>query len=177
VQGRFIPNADVMKQLKIGRCWFWGGPGGNGFYFGQAPNPDSRITLSETLDPVFGQQQVKINWQFSEADENTYNQVVALYQAALKKINPAYSVSCISWEQLKSHAVINGHHLGTTRMSNTAADGVVNTDLRSHDLQNLYVAGSSVWPSCGISNPTFTIITLSIRLADHLISELSGSVK
>lgn len=178
VQGRFIPNADVMKEFEIGRCWFWGGMGGNGFYFGQAQNPDSQITLIETLDPVFNQKEIKINWAFTDADKKTYNQVTALYQDAVKKINPSCNVSWISWEQLKSHAVVNGHHLGTTRMSNTSADGVVNTDLRSHDLENLYVAGSSVWPSCGISNPTFTIITLSIRLADHLIKTFfSGTPK
>ncbi|HEY1137759.1 MAG TPA: GMC family oxidoreductase [Xanthomonadaceae bacterium] len=63
---------------------------------------------------------------------------------------------------------VNGHHIGTTRMSTDPAGGVVNADLKVHSLDNLYVAGSSVFPSAGISNPTFTIITLSIRLADHL---------
>ncbi|MFN0215733.1 MAG: GMC oxidoreductase [Saprospiraceae bacterium] len=173
VQGRFIPDAETTKNLKIGRCWFWGGSGGHGFYFEQALNPNSYITLSDKVDKVFGQQEVRINWDLSEDDENSYNQVTALFQAAVKKINPKVVVTCVPWEQLKGGAVVNGHHLGTTRMSNTAADGVVNPDLRSHDLNNLYIAGSSVWPSAGISNPTFTIITLSIRLADHLTRTFS----
>jgi choline dehydrogenase-like flavoprotein len=45
---------------------------------------------------------------------------------------------------------------------------VVDANLKVHSLDNLYVAGSSVFPSAGISNPTFTIIMFSIRLADHL---------
>jgi hypothetical protein len=179
VNARFIPDADTVRNNKIGRCWFWAG--GGGYYFGQAANPDSRITLTDTLDQVFGQQEINIDWEFCQADEDSYNTVTNLFnttvgQTPLGKQSGA-SVTAIPWDQIKSRVVVNGHHLGTTRMSETAADGVVNTDLRSHDLDNLYVAGSSVWPSCGISNPTFTIITLSIRLADHLIKELAGGIK
>jgi choline dehydrogenase-like flavoprotein len=51
---------------------------------------------------------------------------------------------------------------------------VVDANLKVHSLDNLYVAGASVFPSAGISNPTFTIITLSIRLADYLRKALTG---
>ena len=57
-------------------------------------------------------------------------------------------------------------------MSADPAQGVVDANLKVHSLANLYVAGSSVFASTGISNPTFTIITLSIRLAEHLIGVL-----
>lgn len=173
VTGRFSPSANTIRQQKIGSCWFWGNSGGSGFYFEQAPNPDSRVTLSTKTDKVFGQPQAKITWLLSDDDQHTYEQVTALYTKAVKTINPSLSVSCIPWEQIKSRVVINGHHLGTTRMSSTAKDGVVDKNLRSHDLQNLYVVGSSVWPSAGISNPTFTIIALSIRLAKHLTQTLA----
>ena len=46
--------------------------------------------------------------------------------------------------------------------------GVVDPNLKVHGIDNLYVAGSSVFPTCGTSNPTMTIVALSIRLADHL---------
>ena len=46
--------------------------------------------------------------------------------------------------------------------------GVVDGDARVHELENLYVAGSSVFPTYGASNPTLTVIALAIRLADHL---------
>jgi len=168
VQGRFIPNAEVTRENDIGRCWFWAGTGGNGFYFEQSPNPNSRITLTDTTDPVFGQKQTHIHWEFNEHDEKTYNTVIALFEKAIQKINPAASLTSISWDELKSRVVVNGHHMGTTRMSTSAENGVVDKNLCSHDLDNLYVAGSSVWPSAGISNPTFSIIAFSIRLADYL---------
>ncbi|MBL4704191.1 MAG: GMC family oxidoreductase [Flavobacteriales bacterium] len=174
VEGRFIPNAEKTKELGIGRCWFWAGAGRNGFYFEQAPNPNSRITLTDSVDPIFCQQQTSINWELTDLDENTYNQVTALFREAVKEKNPNSDVITISWEDLKSKAVVNGHHLGTTRMSNSPQDGVVDSNLRSHELDNLYVAGSSVWPSAGISNPTFTIIALAIRLARHLSTQIEG---
>jgi choline dehydrogenase-like flavoprotein len=77
-------------------------------------------------------------------------------------------VSFYPWEYVHNQLVVNGHHLGTTRMSANPEDGVVDANLKVHSVDNLYVAGASVFPHAGISNPTFTIIALSIRLAEHL---------
>lgn len=164
VTGRFIPSAQQATKLGIGRCWFWAG-GGN-YYYEMTPNPDSRITLSDTNDPVFGQPQTHINWQLSPNDETTYNQATALFKTAVNNLGG--DVSFLPWQSVKSQLVINGHHIGTTRMSDDPSKGVVDANLKMHDLDNLYVAGSSVFPSTGISNPTFTIITLSIRLSSYL---------
>jgi choline dehydrogenase-like flavoprotein len=64
------------------------------------------------------------------------------------------------------------HHMGTTRMSDDPKTGVVNRDCRMHSVHNLYVAGSSVFPTGGYANPTLTIVALAIRLADHLRAQL-----
>lgn len=58
--------------------------------------------------------------------------------------------------------------MGTTRMSACARSGVVNADCRVHGIDNLFVAGSSVFPTSGWANPTLTILALAHRLADHL---------
>jgi len=68
----------------------------------------------------------------------------------------------------KVHDSLAKHHIGTTRMHNSSNFGVVNSNCRSHFVDNLYVIGSSVFPTGSATNPTFTIIALSIRLADHL---------
>jgi choline dehydrogenase-like flavoprotein len=60
------------------------------------------------------------------------------------------------------------HHLGTTRMSDDPKQGVVNADSMVHGVNNLYVAGSSVFPTYGSSNPTLNLIALTLRLGDHL---------
>ena len=64
---------------------------------------------------------------------------------------------------------VNGeHHIGTTRMSADPAHGVVDSDCRVHGLSNFYIAGSSVFPTSGFTNPTLTIVALACRLARHL---------
>ena len=60
------------------------------------------------------------------------------------------------------------HHMGTTRMHVDPRHGVADADCRLHDLSNLFVAGSSVFPTYGTANPTLTILALSFRLAEHL---------
>ncbi len=161
VGGRFTPDAIEQEKLEIGGSWFdinW-----NGLYFEMTPNPDSRITLADTCDEVFGQKQTKITWELSARDETTYKYSLQMFQNALS------GVTFEAWNDVKDSWVVNGHHIGTTRMSNGPEDGVVDKNLKVHSLDNLYVAGASVFPSAGVSNPTFTIVTLSIRLADHLI--------
>jgi choline dehydrogenase-like flavoprotein len=70
--------------------------------------------------------------------------------------------------------VTNGHHhMGTTRMNRDARQGVVDEHCRVHSLANLYVAGSSLFPSYGCDDPTMTIVALALRLSDHLKSVLS----
>ena len=65
-------------------------------------------------------------------------------------------------------AVGAGHQMGTTRMDDDPARGVTDGNAKVHHTSNLYVAGSSLFPRCGWSNPTLTIVATSIRLADHL---------
>ncbi|HKP10576.1 MAG TPA: GMC family oxidoreductase [Blastocatellia bacterium] len=161
---RFIPNPRRTKDCGIGRCWFWAG--GGQYYFEMTPNPDSRITLCDTKDTVFDQRQTHIEWHLSPQDEYTYNETTNLFQTAVTDLGGG--VSFDTWEEVKSQLIVNGHHIGTTRMSDKPETGVVDPNLKVHSLNNLYVAGASVFPTAGISNPTFTIIMFSIRLADHL---------
>lgn len=63
---------------------------------------------------------------------------------------------------------ISWHHMGTTRMAADPAQGVVDATCRVHGTGNLYLAGSSVFPTTGNANPTLTIVALALRLADHL---------
>jgi choline dehydrogenase-like flavoprotein len=62
------------------------------------------------------------------------------------------------------------HHIGTTRMHDDPECGVVDSNGRVHGMDNLFVTGSSVFPTGGYANPTLTIVALAIRLADHLRS-------
>ena len=63
--------------------------------------------------------------------------------------------------------------MGTTRMADKAEDGVVDSDGRVFGVDNLFVAGSSTFPTGGASNPTLTIVALALRMADRLKVELA----
>ena len=60
------------------------------------------------------------------------------------------------------------HHMCTTRMSDDPRTGVVDRDCRVHGTRNLYVGGSGVFATPGFVNPTYTVVQLALRLADHL---------
>ncbi|MHC4992267.1 MAG: GMC family oxidoreductase [Planctomycetota bacterium] len=60
------------------------------------------------------------------------------------------------------------HQMGTTRMADGPERGVVDSDCRVFGLDNLYVAGASVFPTSGVINPTLTLVALALRLADHV---------
>lgn len=164
VEGRFVPDSATLRREGIGACWFWAG--GGQCYFEMAPNPASRVTLSDTTDKVFGQPQAHIDWQLSDLDQRTYEVTASLFKASVAKLGG--QAWAADWADVKAQLTVNGHHIGTTRMSSAPEDGVVDANLRVHSIDNLYVAGSSVFRTPGISNPTFTIIALSIRLAEHL---------
>lgn len=61
------------------------------------------------------------------------------------------------------------HIMGTTIMGNDAKTSVVDSNCRTHDHPNLFIAGTSVMPSASCMNPTLTGAALSLRLADHLL--------
>src|SRR5664279_3989594 len=67
------------------------------------------------------------------------------------------------------------HHVGTTRMSADPRHGVVDKDCRVQSVENLYVAGSSVFTTGGYANPTFTLVALALRLAETLRDRLHAT--
>jgi choline dehydrogenase-like flavoprotein len=66
------------------------------------------------------------------------------------------------------------HQTGGTSMSECPEDGVVDHQLRVHGVANLFLASCSVFPSAGSANPTFTLLALTIRLAEYLKALLRG---
>lgn len=72
----------------------------------------------------------------------------------------------IASEDPKIQAV--GHIHGTTRMGRDAASGVVDSNARVFGTDHMYMAGSSIFPNAGFPNPTMNLVTLAIKLGDHL---------
>ena len=137
----------------------------------QEPNPDSRVTLSDELDPL-GQRRAHLHWALTERDKHTMRTLAHAVDAELRRLGLG-EISFAPWLEADDLSfgedLVGGHHhMGTTRMSADPADGVVRADCRAHDVDNLYITGSSVFPTSSFVNPTATLLALGLRLADHL---------
>jgi choline dehydrogenase-like flavoprotein len=132
----------------------------------QSPNPASRVRLDESVDPL-GARRVRIEWRLTDQDFSSIAAAQQLFARAFAPEHPDMlpEDGPDGW----AHRVAPGaHHLGTTRMHHDPRSGVVDANCRVHGTANVYVAGSSVFPTGGWAPPTLTIIALAIRLADHL---------
>ena len=133
----------------------------------QLPNRNSRVTLGKTVDAL-GQRRARLDWQLQQDDIDKFVKGQALMakefaQSGVGRLIP------YSFDSFPPRGIRGGyHHMGTTRMSLNSKDGVVDSNCRVHGNSNLYIAGSSVFPTSGFANPTFTIAALAIRLGDHL---------
>lgn len=131
------------------------------------PNPESRVTLAAEKDAL-GLPRVHLEWVWSKADLDGLEACADAFGDALG----AGGQGRFCWPGRRNDLVAmagpSRHHIGTTRMNADPRQGVVDTDSRVHGLANLYVAGSSVFPTSGIANPTLTLMALTVRLADHL---------
>jgi len=89
----------------------------------------------------------------------------AVRQAGVGHLERAFPDAPAAWRRALE---AGKHHMGTTRMHAAPRHGVVDENCRVHGTANLFVTGSSVFPSGGYANPTLTIVALAARLGDHL---------
>jgi choline dehydrogenase-like flavoprotein len=137
----------------------------------QRPSPDNRVRLSSKRDRL-GNKKACLQWSWSQPEVDSYWRSVKLTQENFETIGAG---EYINPKNLGCGNVPNGgtgwHQMGGTRMSSLAEQGSVDTTCRYHGVENLYIAGSSVFPSSiGYANPTLTVVALSLRLGDHLAS-------
>jgi choline dehydrogenase-like flavoprotein len=149
----------------------------------QAPNPDSRVTLTGERDAL-GMPRVALDWRLSPIDKRSVRVTMEALDGELRRLDlgtctpePWLAEDGPDWEVdplISNHPIGGFHHMGTTRMAASPRAGVVDADCRVHGVANLYVAGSSVFPTGGWANPTLTIVALALRLADHLGRRRAG---
>lgn len=137
----------------------------------QEPLSASRITLSPERDAI-GMFRSRIDWRVSPREWKTIQRFTqmaqqALENAGLAKLEPQPELALADgYRQVTFDD--SYHWMGGTRMSASAADGVVDTNLKLHGVRNAYVCSASVYPTSGFANPVHTLLALTIRLADHL---------
>ncbi len=142
----------------------------------QNPDPESRVTLSNEKDAL-GMSRARVDWRMSEMERTTARHFHGLIAGQLMELGLGQTDPS-AW--LTSNKPLNNqelygtyHHIGTTRMSKDPRDGVVDEQLRTYGVDNLYMTGCSVFPTGGHANPTLTIVALAIRLSDHLRAQFA----
>lgn len=141
-----------------------------GVFFEQAPNAASRITLSKDIDP-FGLPKVRLDWQLSALDYRSHRVLGAALAEDFLRRRIARQQGRVG---VADEVLFSNHQLGTTRMSSNPADGVVDRDCRVHGIDNLFIAGGSVFPTVSWANPTITVLALTLRLAHHIGNVLAA---
>ena len=138
----------------------------------QSPLPDSRVTLDPDTRDAVGMPRVRLHWRVADDDRASIRRHQELLGAELERAGVGSVQMPLGDEDPPAQFEGNKHHMGTTRMHRDPAHGVVDGDGRLHEAPNLFVAGSSTFPTPGCSNPTLAIVALSLRLAEHLKQEL-----
>lgn len=126
----------------------------------QRPNPSNRVELSSRSDP-FGNPLPRLVLHWTEREQAQLEQLRDLLGEGFQTAKLGHlSVKRGRRPDMSAH-----HHAGTTRMAENPEGGVVDADSRMFGVENLYLAGASVFPTAGFANPTLTIVALALRLA------------
>jgi choline dehydrogenase-like flavoprotein len=125
------------------------------------PDEQNRVILDSGRTDPLGLTLPKIEYRLSDYSERGLIHWQERVAELIKKIG---GTSLATSTQYSSH-----HPSGTLRMGRNAMTSVVDEHCQSHDHANLYISGSSVFPSLGTANPTLTVAALSLRLAEKLL--------
>lgn len=122
--------------------------------------------LGEEVDEL-KMRKITIDWRLSDLDRETFKRFIEQTQKVFSEIGLGDIVIDKKYDELEFVRDAS-HHMGTTRMGNTSDDGVVDSNCKVFGIDNLYIAGSSVFPTSGNANPTYTILALCRRLCHFL---------
>lgn len=137
----------------------------------QRPQAESRIRLAEERDRL-GMPVCVVDWKVSEDERDT----VKSFAETIDRVLRGMGITGLRWnreigesgEGWLACATDTFHMMGGTRMGIDSSSSVVDGNLRVHGLENLYIASCSTFPTGGSSNPTFTLMALTLRLKDRI---------
>lgn len=138
----------------------------------QKPHIENSINLSKNEVDKYNIPRINLKWKIKEDVFKTLKtSLERLGQEVIEKDIGRVGIDKFVYDQTFENSndiFANHHHMGGTRMSEEKNEGVVDKNLKVQNISNLYVIGSSVFPTGGHFNPTFTIVQLSLRLVKHL---------
>jgi choline dehydrogenase-like flavoprotein len=142
-----------------------------------APNPESRVLLSSDRDQI-GLPRIKLDWRLSPIDKWSLRRSHEVLSEEIRSRGVGQLLVQVDRDESSWPTALVGpcHHIGTTRMDRDPKLGVVDQNSQVHEISNLYIAGSSVFPTSGTAAPTLTIVALALRLAEHVKTSMRISL-
>ena len=129
------------------------------------PKPENRVTVEPDGN-------VKLS--YSETNETAKKRLYEKLKSILGKLdmNPDHLIHRFAY--MKNDIPVAGcaHQAGTCRFGTDPASSVLDTNCRTHALDNLYVVDTSFFPSIGAVNPALTAMANSLRVGDHLLERM-----
>ncbi len=134
---------------------------------GQLPRKENRVTLDPSRTDDHGNPVPDVQWSLDARTERTMERALDIQVRIMRELGAT----------VESTVTPDGtgpayHQMGATRMHADPAAGVVDARLRTHELSNLSLVGSSTFPTGGAMNPTLTIAALALKCASHLRADL-----
>ncbi|WP_423751422.1 GMC family oxidoreductase [Salinirarus marinus] len=133
----------------------------------QFPREENHVALDASTTDDHGNPVPELHWSLDDRTAAAIERANEIQRRILSELDAE-----VDWVVGPEETGPAFHHMGTTRMGTDPAESVVDADCRTHDHGNLWVAGSSVFPTSGAMNPTLTIAALTLRLAERLDAEL-----
>jgi choline dehydrogenase-like flavoprotein len=163
-RGRRVPSFFVYNRQNVYPFQYHGE---------QVPNPASTVALSREADQL-GRRRLAIDLRFSPADVDGIVRAHEHWDRYFRKLGVGHLEYLHQdlGEAVEKRLGGGFHQIGTTRMSASPSDGVVDQNLAVHGVPNVHVASSSVFVTSGQANSTFMVVVFALRLADHLAREL-----
>ena len=134
----------------------------------QVPQYENRVTLDDSKTDDHGNPVPEVVWSLDDRTRRTIERANRIQHRIMDELD-----ANVRWVIGPEKTGAAFHHMGTTRMGTDPKSSVVGPDMRTHDLDNLTIAGSSVFPTTGAMNPTLTIAALSLSAADELLDRLA----
>jgi choline dehydrogenase-like flavoprotein len=129
------------------------------------PSPDNRVSVN-------GNGELTLNYTETNAvaKEKLYEKLRSLLGPL--DLNPGHLIHRFAY--MKNDIPVAGcaHQAGTCRFGDDPKTSALNVDCRAHEVDNLYVVDTSVFPSIGAVNPALTAMANSLRVGDHLLERM-----
>ncbi len=165
LRGKEISKSVFKKDLKCGNIFM---------HLEEPSSKNNKITLDNKIKDANGIPITNLYYKRSSETLVTAKTILEEFAELCRKLDLGRIAISKSIDELKNYDSLGVyHHIGGTRIGSNSKNSVVDNNLKIHGNKNLYVTGSSVFPTSGYTNPTFTIVQLSLRLGEHIFKKIS----